>query len=317
MSEGIVLTGLDASNPLAFLAAIGVVEALADAGLAPRLRFELRDAWRPVLEAQVVASIDALSAILEDDRMRCGHSQILHFEYQKKGKTGETEVKFARDLKAPPRAFRELLLTLCDELEPSLRRDVDWCAAFGDECAHEDDALRPPAFHFCAGPQQFLDQAAKIRAQASVAGLRQALAGWAYQDECPQMGWDATRSSDYALRGLDPGKAKGKLRGEVGAEWLAIRGLTALLSAGAGRTLKSTLCTRGYMQGGSFVWPLWDGALDRRCIRAVLRRDWQQVGSAERAARGVREVFACEMRRIGYYGCFDGSTSVDSALLAR
>jgi hypothetical protein len=70
------LVGLDGSNPLAFFAALGVLQALADAGVTANLRWELQGRWRPFL--RVALDEEALVALLDADRDKVAWGQELH-----------------------------------------------------------------------------------------------------------------------------------------------------------------------------------------------------------------------------------------------
>lgn len=297
MSE-LVLEGLDGANPLGFLAALGCLEALADHGIAAKLRFVATDAWRPAL-SNGPDSTGELVALLVADAEACVASEALGLEYDGK-----------RDLKPTPVEFRALASRVTCRSTSTDRRDADWVASFGDELVTDGKGtnIKPSFLHFTAGQQQWLDMVHKLLAELTPADLERALVGpWTYQRATPVMGWDSTASRDFALRARDPGKEK-KL-GEPGADWLAVRGWVALRSSGVGGKLRTTGCAGRWKTGGSFRWPLWIVPLDRACVRSTIGLDWVAVDQRERAARGVEVVLSSGITRSdqGGYGSFDPS----------
>lgn len=302
--KDVVLTGLDGSNPLAFLAALGVLEALTDSGCEARLRWENRGVWRPVLCA-IETGIDQVVETLDQDRQRCTKDSALALEYP-----GEHGLK--RDLKPPPGVFREYLLGLVSEARPVHRRSIDWAAAFATDVAVDTSGrTKPTALHFTAGQQLFLKMVGDLVTGVTTDDLREAVVGpWRYERPLPVMGWDATASRAYALRASDPSADK-KL-GVPGADWLAVRGLPSIPVFPAGTHVLTTGC-RGGRRNGSFRWGLWIYPINRDVCRSTLHLDLEGVEAAERSARGIGVVFRCGIQRSDEgrgYGSFEPATVV-------
>jgi hypothetical protein len=229
------------------------------------------------------------------DRRRCIEAPALALSYGKK-----------RDLKPPPPGFRDYLVELLAESTPANRRAVDWASAFATDIAVDNKGnTKPTALHFTAGQQQFLQMANELTDGVTLEDFREALEGpWKYERPLPVMGWDATRSRDYALRASDPSTDK-KL-GVPGADWLALRGLIFLPAVPRGPRVVTTGCGGGW-KNGWFRWPLWTVPLTSAVIRSVLRQSWDEISVPERHARGVGVVFVSGIKRSdqGGYGAFE------------
>ena len=289
----VILTGLDGTNPLGFLAALGVLEGSTDGSSDLRLRWRYEGSWRPVLTSPY-SDIDTLIERLDADRKNCINDPALALEYDAK-----------KDLKPPPGRFRQLLVELSGAAQPTNRRSVDWASAFATDVAVDNKGnTKPTALHFTAGQQQFLQMVDELVNNVTTDDLREALEGpWRYVRPLPVMGWDATSSRDYALRAADPSTDK-KL-GIPGADWLAIRGLTFLPAVPRGNRVMTTGCVGGW-KDGRLRWPLWTVPLNAPVIRSVLCHNVETMTKHERAARGIGVVFRSDIGRSdqGGYGSF-------------
>lgn len=295
MSE-IELTGLDGSNPLGFLAAVGVVRVLADHGHDVRMRWALAGTWRAVICAPL--SRESLLALLDQDRRTWAGERALLLRYSKEGGDGSV-----RDLKPRP---DDLGRWLSDLVEGGSARSLALAAAFFTETAQDNNGnTKPTALHFTAGQQQFLAMAALLQAGVTGEDLEEALFGpWRYRRELPVFGWDASAGRDYALRASDP--SKDKKTGVPGADWLAFLGLAALPVAPVGAKVLTPGCSGGW-KTGSFCWPLWTGALGLPTIQSLLVHPAiDRLDAKARDARGIGAVYSCGIRRSdqGGYGSF-------------
>lgn len=293
MSE-VVLTGLDGANPLAFFAALGVMEVLSDREGGARLHWREQGTWQPVLTG-VDGGLEEIVAWIDEDRRACSDDSALALEYDGK-----------RDLKPPPERFREYLLELVHGCGPASRRSVDWASAFGTDIVVDNNGnTKPTALHFTAGQQLFLKMVSELVSGVTPPDFREALEGpWRYERPMPVMGWDATSARIYALRASNPSGDK-KL-GVPGADWLAVRGLASLPVVPIGSRLWTTGCVGGW-KTGRFRWALWTVPLGRDMARSTMRLDLERMPAIERAARGIGVVFSCGIKRSdqGGYGSFE------------
>ena len=300
--KGLVLTGLEGSNPLGFLAALGVLNIVserAERGSDPaRLAWRDEGMWRPTLWSSV-SDIQELVGVLRSDLDTWRNEPVLQLRYEKKGGR-------AWDLKPPPHAFSTFLRQIIDSGD---RRAIDFASAFAAEGALDNNgATKPTALHFTAGQQQFLEMIDLLVGGVTDSDLEVALAGpWRYdRDLRALLNWDCTVSRDYALRATDPAKLK---LGNPGADWLGFRGLSFVrVFASRGRLL-TTGCV-GEWKTGRFRWPLWSHPLERETVRTLLTLDG--VPERERGLRGVPAVFESVIRRSdqGGYGSFAPSAAV-------
>jgi hypothetical protein len=299
----LLLTGLDGANPLAFLAALGVLEAVTDRDPGCTLAWRDAGTWHPILSS-IAGSVDTLVAWLEADRVARAGDPALALTYDGK-----------RDLKPLPASFRAYLEDIVShtthEASGTARRSADWAASFATDVVTDNNGnAKPTALHFTAGQQQFLAMARDLYEAVTPADLEEALFGpWKYTRPLPVMGWDATAARDYALRASDP--SGDKKQGVPGADLLAIRGLASLPVAPIDTRLHTTCCTGGW-KTGRFRWPLWTAPLRRDTTRSLLRQDLalDAMSAPERAARGIPIVFSCGIKRSdqGGYGSFEPAT---------
>lgn len=317
----ITLTGLDGSNPLAFLAAIGVLRALdhrarQHARTTPRLSWFDEGCWRPVVHD--VTSMDAIIGELTEDRETWEADPALLIAYDESGEKlvdpRKTKAKIARDLKPKPGAMREFIESIASqsayEQTPRellyLRRSLDTISAFGSELVQDNNGnTKPTGFHFTAGQQQFMKAVAELQAGVTATDLQEALVGpWRRESTLPNMSWDATNARFYALRATNP--SGDKKTSVAGADWLAFVGLSAFPSFPRGSRLATTGITGGW-KDSTLTWPVWRRPSTYR-VAACLARipDLARLSAVERASRGIGSVFRAKISRSdqGGYGSF-------------
>lgn len=296
----VVLTGLDGANPLGFMAALGVLEALSEARSLATLRWDYVGAWRPIVRAHEL-TMNGLIEILDDDRRSCSSDPALALEYDG-----------TRDLKPPPGIFRAFARNILDQSAPERRRSIDWIAAFATDVAVDNKGnTKPTALHFTAGQQSWLGMVSRLAVEIQPPDFAEALFGpWTYRRELPVMGWDSTQNRDYALRATNP--SNDKKAGIPGADWLAVRGLANFPTAPRGTRIATTGC-RGEWKTGTFSWSLWNCPLERDLVRTLLRLPGLSgLSETDRDARGVVAIFTSDIRRSeqGGYGSMSPPTVV-------
>lgn len=297
----LLLTGLDGKNPLAFLAALGVLNALADR--TKRETPEQRLVWRAggTYQPAIVGGPDRgalLDVLVQDLKSFRGEPAIERLRYRKDRDGAE-----AHDLKPPPRDFARYLNEL---VRDDLRRSLAFAAAFATDVAVDNNGnTKPTALHFTAGQQEFLTMVSELIQGVRVEDLEEALFGpWKYERPLPVLQWDNTSARDYALRAGDPSKDK-KL-GVPGADWLAFRGLPFIRVAPVRDRIVTTGCS-GEWKTGAFRWPIWTVPLPRPVIGSVLTSpEVFDVNPSVLRARGIAIVFESAIRRSdqGGYGSF-------------
>jgi hypothetical protein len=303
MSE-LVLTGLDAKNPLGFMAALGALNALADRrgpdAPEPKLGFRTGGSYVPAIfnGPDREGLVDVL---LDDLRSFRAEPAIEKMRYRKESGKGAE----AHDLKPPKGLYGRYLKEL---VETGSARSLAYAAAFATDVALDNNGnTKPTALHFTAGQQEFLAMITDLIAGVGEDDLIEALFGpWTYTRPLPVLQWDNASARDYALRASDPSKDK-KL-GVPGADWLAFRGLPffPVVPDESKTRIATTGCYGGWKTGG-FRWPVWRAPLTRPVIRALLSSEAIfEADPASLRARGVEVVFEVGIRRSdqGGYGSF-------------
>jgi hypothetical protein len=321
-SPTITLTGLDGANPLAFLAALGVLRVLHHRARQhcrplPKLSWTNEGCWRPVIHGS--PSIDAIiGEILEDkDTWQTDPAFLLAYD-----ETGENLVdprkakeKITRDLKPKPSAMRAFLENLAggavfEQTSTELlllRRALDTAAAYGSEIVQDrtKGCTKPTAFHFTAGQQQFMKAVSELQARVTASDLQEALAGpWRRESTLPNMSWDATNSRFYALRAKNP--ATDKKTTIAGADWLAFIGLGTMPSFPRGTGLVTTGIKGGW-KDSTFTWAVWENPVAWRVASSIVRiSDLARLAPGARRVRSIGTVFSARIFRLdpGGYGIF-------------
>jgi hypothetical protein len=299
MSE-LVLTGLEGRNPLGFLAALGTLNAVADAvgpgRVEPKLCWRSLGTYRPVLVDG--PDQNALLDLLIRDAASFRDEPALNLRYRKGGNGAE-----AHDLKPPPEDFVRYLRAL---VERGDARSLAFAAAFATDAASDNNGnTKPTALHFTAGQQEFLGMVQELVEGVTREDFQEALFGpWRYARPLPVLQWDNAQSRSYALRASDP--SKDKKQGVPAADWLAFRGLPFVRVAPVGDRVITTGC-RGEWKTGFFRWPMWTRPLCQRVLGSLLSSpEVFETDPPVLRARGIPIVFESGIIRTdqGGYGSF-------------
>lgn len=291
------LTALDGSNPLGFLAALGVlaVEERMLPSERPRLSWTTGVIARPVLHG--LATAEHLVDAVMQDRQHWFESAVLDFPPEAP----------ARDVKLDATGLRAWLKACAGARFSDGGRALSLVAALVAEGSYTGDGkAKPTDLHFTAGQQQFLEMARRLRDELTADHVEEALTGpWRYESQLPSFKWDVADDRTYALSAVNPASEQ-KLT-VPGAEWLALMGLTFLpVARGRGRT-RTTGCSGSWKQG-AFSWPLWEDPLTADEVRTLLSLGdlIKEEPSTDLAARGVVRVLRSMITRSdqGGYGSF-------------
>lgn len=315
------LNGLPGTNPLGFLAAVGVLDVLTRAGRPATLAFA--DELVPVALVQGAEDVDDLLAALDRDRAAWTESVALQ------GPHGHLLDDAKPDGHAAAVWARAVASTVA-----SGRADSDlYCGLVAEGAVDGTGKAKPTHLHFTAGQQRFLAMARQLGAQVDVERFREAVVGpWRDDSTLPSLRWDGRSGRPYAMRASDPSKIKPP--SVPGAYWLALLGLASLpVRAVSNRFtgnlgLETTACDPRWKQS-AFRWPLWAPAIGLPVVRSLLsdpavvgseadRRRATRSGSALAdvlAARGILRVLESPIRRDdqGGYGSFGGAVTLVEA----
>jgi CRISPR-associated endonuclease/helicase Cas3 len=267
------LPGLDGSNPLAFLAAVGAVLVADQLFPGARLRWDCLGKWEPVLELPAPVDEDEFAARAAEQLAKMsGHPAFT---------LGELN---ADNLIASPTAYRGLCQGAAAATSPE-RTLADYCAAFGSDAIQTDadpPLIQDTAFRTMsgAGHQHFLAFFRNIVGATQAAHLKKALfAEWRYDDPLKNLTtrWDPQDDVRYALRWKNPGdetKQRSVSGSVLGANRLAIEGLRLFPSVPSQVRHPLRLLTTGFRGSKStdsfFSWPMWTTSATPEVVRSYL-----------------------------------------------
>jgi len=303
--RALLLTGMDAQNPLAFLASLGLLRVLDDAPRAseharPRLSFV--DEGCPVPKLWTELSEDEVVQRVLDDAAAQAGNEALQLAYDKAGGEAPPDSPGAiRDLKPPPELARRAL----ERFASADRRTARLATGLFSELVQDHNGnTKPTAFHFTAGQQTFLAMVDELRRGITAADVREALFGpWLNTSRLPSLSWDSSVARLYALRAGDPSKEK---RGSIpAANWLGVIALE-LFPVAARHGRLETACIKGGWKDSAFTWPVWSVPLTFSTAAALLRTDTTLWKPQQRAAAGISALFRSQITRSdqGGYGAF-------------
>ena len=293
--NGTRLAGLEGTNPLGFLAALGVQVAFASQPERPRLWWNADVTPRAVVDGNFTVERIADRAL-------------------------ETFAEWKDSPALNPRRMQkgdELKLSAAD-----LRTYLDLNRGGGPGCTlstalvaegsmDNQGASKPSDLYFTAGQQKFLGMARDILGGVSHEHLIAGLEGpWTYESQLPSLMWDVVDDREYALAANNPSSSK-KLT-NPGPEALAILGLS-LHPVFMGRDGTLTQGCSGSWKSGFYSWPLWCKPASPGAVRSLLAHAYatkRQPIAEDRRRRfrswGVTRVLRSPIRRTdqGGYGTF-------------
>lgn len=300
----IQLVGADGSNPLGFLAALGLLRVLPGA----KLGFYEDGSFRAFVDGIDKRESDIATLIASDAKVAETRSAPWRFTYTKAAtkKQGPQEVA---DLKSPPGDFKKFLATCIEAWLSGSDEAAGYAAAYGTDIAVDGKGnTKPTAFHFTAAQQTFLGAVDGIRASMTQEWVESSLFKGHGERPGSNLRWDPGAERNWALMAKNPNSDGTRV--DAPLEWLAFRGLPLLPSFPRG----SRIITTGVVGRGDemmFTWPLWSVPASLPTTRSVLQVDW--TGSAkDRAARGIFAICSSAIRRTSQgFGNF-GPSSVKS-----
>ncbi|GAB4222394.1 MAG: hypothetical protein Kow0062_19580 [Acidobacteriota bacterium] len=309
-ARGVVLGGLDGSNPLAYLAALGTLRILDlandDPFEPPKMHWTLSGAtWHPVVA--VAAGGDVL-----DNRAEF----VEHLAAALERHGDDRPFRWAKDTNVDPGTFRSFAEKAAAEASAADRRIPDFAAAFASESLTDrqgrvqDTALRTMSG---AGHQHFVGFMRQLVGVTERSHLAAALFDtWAYGDEPPSMRWDPADDRRYALRWSNP--SGDQIQTVRGANRLAVEALPLMATAPRVSRLETTGFDRT-----TWRWPIWVHSIDVRVVRSLLTHPALHPGRHTLpdlpALRelGVAEVFQSKRITVGKYRNFTPAVPVSAS----
>ena len=295
--NGTHLAGLEGTNPLGFLAALGVQVVFETEDEQPRLWWSDDVAPHAIVDGKF--TVDSIVEQALKAFAYWGNSLTIN----PRRRDGSTMPK-GDDLKL-----------ISEDIEAYLDQAArcKWSgglatALLAQGSLDNQRVAKPTDFYFTAGQQKFLDTARKILKAAVRDEIETGLEGpWRYESEVPSLGWDVADDRVYALRASNPSPEK-KLT-NPGPEALALLGLSRY-SVFAGQDRTATQGCSGKWKNGYYSWPLWRKPASSRVVKSLLAHAYDHGAASDRhrwyGSWGVSAILRSPIRRSdqGGYGTF-------------
>lgn len=300
----IQLVGVDGSNPLGFLAALGLLRIVPCA----KLGFFEDGSCRAFVDWLDKGEPDLATLITADAEAAANASAPWRFTYTKAA-TKKREPQQVADLKPPPDDFKKFLTICIDSWLMGGDEAAAYAAAYGTDVAVDGKGnTKPTAFHFTAANQAFLGAVEGIRASVTQEWVEISLFKGHGARPGSNLRWDPSAERNWALMANNPNDDGTSV--DAPLEWLAFRGLPLLPSFPRGSRITTTGVV-GRADDMMFKWPLWSIPASLLTTRSAVQVDWNG-STEERAARGVFAICSSAIRRTSQgFGNF-GPSSVMS-----
>ena len=283
-----VLTGISGTNPLEFMAALGVLRLVQRTNSNAALGFLSDGSFHPFIEG--IEGVQ-LSTLVAEDAAAPLIDKAWWLRYEKQEKKG---TKLVADLKAPPSVFRSFLRACVDSWSHGDPEAAAYAAAFGTDVAVDGKGnTKPTAFHFTAANQQFLDQVDSIRGWVTSEWASKSLLDGPDLRSGSNLRWDPAAERNWALMANNPVDSGTSVNAPL--EWLAFSAMPLFPTFPRG----SRICTTGVRQRSDkmeMIWPLWSTAASLETVRSIVGMNWTGLAS-ERRVRGVFAVCSSAIRR--------------------
>ncbi len=278
----LVLTGLDGTNPLAFLAALGTLHTLTTAWPDRDVRMGWTvtlGAWRPFLRIARGAHPDEIIETVNAHVPRTDDlfPPQLRAESEAVGPHSSGGSPRWRDkLRFPGKIFATHVRSTATRAAWNSREAMDFMAAWASDAVVEQvdgiEVAQRTVFDFTAGQQSFIGLVDALAQQVNADHLRNALLQpWTYTSNPGiSMRWDPIdESRQYALLAIDPTDNRNPIVSVPGANLLALAGLIFFPVIPVKNGTEQPGISR-YGSSRAFRWPIWEPALSSYAIRSVL-----------------------------------------------
>ena len=282
------LTGIDGSNLLGYLAALGtfrILSTLQD-GAEVRMSWRQNGGWEPVVFHSVIETHEGLLEVLE--KRVCGADSI------------DPAWGIGNDLTLSIGGFRQCLLNYLSEHPRDRRTTGDFLVAFGSEAigsGPKKEQMSDTEFRTMsgAGHQHFLGFMKELAETTSREHLKRALFEvWDYGDGRPSLRWDPADYRPHALRAEDP--SGDPIKTMRGANRLAVEALPMFPTVPDGRRLR-TVGFEDRNREPEVTWPIWQQPIDVYSLASVLAMGELQYAETNEAIRRFKR--QCEDRKRG------------------
>jgi hypothetical protein len=295
------LIGLDGSNLLAYLAALGTLRVLSTGrgGADVRMCWNQNGAWTPVIHHSAISTSDGLLEALEN--RVCGEDSV------------NPAWRIGNDLTLSTGDFRVCLIDSQFKCSKDQRSTVDFLAAFGSEAigsGPKKEQMSDTEYRTMsgAGHQHFLGFMKELAEATSRDHLQRTLfETWDYADGRPSLRWDPADYRPHALRAEDP--SGDPIKTMRGANRLAVEALPLFPTAPDGRRLK-TIAFKDRDRETEVTWPIWSEPIEVDTVASVLAlSEVQGAGAGDQGRRrlerrGIVQIFRARRFTEGKYRNF-------------
>ena len=283
--------GMDGSNPLAFLASLGLLRTLSLA----RPDWDVRMGWR--IKGTCFPFLKTSSDLTEEDLLDVLDQGL-------KSRQGHEALDSGDDIKATPEEYRSLKSRAIDASSPQHRAFADFVGALAGEVVVENndpEHVQDTAFRTMrgAGNQHFLKIMRMLAKETEREHLDRTLfRPWDYADgiKSHSLRWDPLDYSPHAYRWRDPSAdpRRNKSGGMWGANRLAVEGLPLLPVAAESGRLETT-GFRGHGANNTYwTWPVWEPPICTEEVRSALAIEelqGERLNGSVLRERGIEAVF--------------------------
>ena len=270
MKDGTHLRGLEGTNPLGFLAALGVQVLFDFEECQPKLWWS--DDVIPHAIVNPEFDIDRLVTQAIQEFPRWLESPALNPGIDKKG---DDDAKYSPD-------DLKRFLDMTQTHQPGNRLASSLVAEGSLDGAGK--VAKPTDLYFTAGQLKFLKIVREILENVNREELLDGLTGpWSYTSKLSSLGWDVTDDRIYALSAVNP--SNDKKFSNPGVEALAVLGLSRHPVFGSGDRTLTLGCAGPWRRGGTYTWPLWTRPAFPNAVRSLLAH---ATGDEKRTAQRDR-----------------------------
>ena len=300
------LRGLEASNPLALLAAVGTLRTLSEAWPEQNVRLAWilhGSQWRPSLHTELPSSQGKVAEALHN---------LLSSGYDIPDKLRSDSLgKEWNNLKATPGQFASEATEVAEASSHNDRSHVDFLAAIGSDSFPEGASMEATRFRLISGQghQNFIPAVRNLVEWTEPSHITEALfQKWQYDDDGKNanMRWDPNDDRRHALKAKNPtSEAITTVRG---ANRLAIAGLRCFPTAPQqSERLATTGFTRKRGERATFSWPIWEPPITLETMMSLLSHPEVSSEKPNRAILepiGVVEVYRSKLVSVGQFQNF-------------
>lgn len=293
------LPGLEGTNPIGFLAALGIQVAFITKPRCPRLW------WSNDVIPHAVVDGNYNVSDIADQVMSVLPSWYNSPAVNPKFDDG-VDIPKGDELKFTPEDIRHYLHANSQSLTGRLSS-----ALVAEGSLDNNGVAKPSDLYFVAGNQKFMDIVRQILKNVSKEDICAGILGpWEYKSEIPSLGWDVSDDRIYALRAGNP-SSETKFT-NPGPETLAILGLsTHDVFAGKDRKSKNRTITcgcSGSWKNSVYSWPVWSRPASFHAVKSLLAHTYNEDKRRHNwfAGWGVTKILQSHIRRSsqGGYGTF-------------